>query len=119
MRFDIAHSQMVYAQALWWEFPLLPKYFFQVAGGNHVLDVEGRELHDASVARREGIKFAGEILKDMPTVLYETASLKIDVTDESGQVLFKVLVTTLGDDEIQSASTSERPLIPSAPLGRN
>ncbi|PZO48612.1 MAG: hypothetical protein DCF16_16095 [Alphaproteobacteria bacterium] len=79
----------------------LPKFFFQVAGGAHVLDVEGRELADAAVARIQGIKFAGEILKDMPTVLYETASLKIDVTDEAGQVLFKVLVTTLGDSELQ------------------
>lgn len=76
----------------------MPQYFFQVAGGNHVLDVEGRKLLNASAARIEGIKFAGEILKDMPTVLYETANLKIDVTDESGKVLFKVLVTTLADD---------------------
>lgn len=90
-------------------FPLLPKYFFQVAGGNHVLDVEGRELHDASVARREGIKFAGEILKGMPTLLYETASLKIDVTDENGKVLFKVLVTTLGDNEVLSIPTANIP----------
>ena len=38
----------------------------------------------------------------MPTLLYETAFVKIDVTDESGKVLFKVLVTTLGDDEVVS-----------------
>ena len=73
------------------------------------MDVEGRELHDASVARREGIKFAGEILKDMPTLLYETASLKIDVTDENGKVLFKVLVTTLGDNEVLSIPTANIP----------
>ena len=90
----------------------LPKYLFQVAGGNHVLDVDGRELPNASAARVEGIRFAGEILKDMPTLLYETADVKIDVTDESGQVLFKVLVTTLGDSELRSNSDSETPRAP-------
>ncbi|PZO52064.1 MAG: hypothetical protein DCF16_10270 [Alphaproteobacteria bacterium] len=84
----------------------MPKYFFQVAGGNHVLDVEGRELLSPAAARIDGIKFAGEILRDMPTLLYETSSVKIDVTDEGGQVLFKVLVTTMGDSELKSDSAS-------------
>lgn len=75
----------------------MPKYFFQVSGGNHVLDVEGSELPNASAARIQGIKFAGEILRDMPTMLYETADLKIDVTDENGRVLFAVRVTTFSD----------------------
>ena len=96
----------------------MPKYFFQVAGGNHVLDLEGKELPNASDARIQGIKFAGEILRDMPTLLYETADVKIDVTDEAGQVLFKVLVTTLGDSELQSNSDSERPYSARA-TGRN
>lgn len=86
-----------------WSFDL-PKYFFQVSGGNHVLDREGSELPNAKAARIQGIKFAGEILKDMPTVLYERADLKIDVTNEDGQVLFKVLVTTFSDGETSSGS---------------
>lgn len=77
----------------------MPKYFFQVAGGNHVLDVEGRDLPDAAAARHAGIRFAGEILHGMPTLLYETALLRIDVTDESGKVLFKVVVTTIADED--------------------
>ena len=84
----------------------LPKYLFQVSGGNHVLDTEGRELPDPSAARIQGIKLAGELLKAMPTLLYETAELKIDVTDEDGRVLFKVLVTTFGDSEPRSSSGS-------------
>ena len=82
----------------------LPKFLFHVAGGNHVLDVEGKELPNVSAARIEGIKLAGEILKELPSALYQTANFKIDVTDESGQVLFKVLVTTFGANELQSAS---------------
>lgn len=81
----------------------MPKYFFQVAGGSHVLDVDGTELPNASAARIQGIKFAGEILRDMPTLLYETADLKIDVTDENGLVLFTVLVTTMGSPATDSA----------------
>ncbi len=77
----------------------MPRYYFQVAGGNHVLDVEGRDLPDPAAARFAGIRFAGEILHGMPTLLYETAFIKIDVTDETGKVLFKVLVTTFADDE--------------------
>jgi hypothetical protein len=82
----------------------LPTFLFQIAGGNHVLDVEGKELPNASAARIEGIKLAGEILKELPTELYQTANVKIDVTDESGQILFKVVVTTFGATELQSAS---------------
>ena len=77
----------------------MPRYYFQVSGGNHVLDMEGRELPDPAAARLAGIRFAGEILNGMPTLLYETAFIKVDVTDESGKVMFKVLVTTLADDE--------------------
>lgn len=77
----------------------MPRYYFQVSGGNHVLDMEGRELPDPAAARLAGIRFAGEILHGLPTLLYETAFVKIDVTDESGKVMFKVLVTTLADDE--------------------
>jgi hypothetical protein len=77
----------------------LAHYYFQVAGGNQVLDVEGRDLPDPAAARLAGIKLAGELLNGMPTLLYETAFIKVDVTDESGKVMFKVLVTTLADDE--------------------
>ena len=84
----------------------LPKYLFQIAGGNHVLDTEGRELPDPSAARIQGIKLAGELLKAMPTLLYETAELKIEVTDEDGKVMFKVLVTTFADSEPRSSSSS-------------
>ena len=77
----------------------LPQYYFQVAGGNHVLDREGRDLPDPAAARLAGIRLAGEILNGLPTLLYETAFIKIDVTNETGKVLFKVLVTTLADDE--------------------
>lgn len=83
----------------------MPRYFFQVAGGNHILDVDGRNFPNASAARMEGVRFAGEILRDMPTLLYETAFLKIDVTDESGRVLFQVLVTTLGDEALPVSTT--------------
>lgn len=86
----------------------LPRYFFQVSGGNHVLDVEGSELPNPSAARTQGIRFAGEILRDMPTMLYETAELKIDVTAEDGQVLFTVRVTTLSDGETSSKSSNAR-----------
>ena len=77
----------------------MPKYLFQIAGGHHVLDVDERELPNPAAARIAGIKLAGEILHGVPTLLYEMALLKIDVTDESGKVLLKVLVTTLADDE--------------------
>ncbi len=77
----------------------MPKYLFHITGGHHVLDADERELPNAAAARIEGIKLAGEILHGVPTLLYETAFRKIDVTDESGKVLFKVLVTTMADDE--------------------
>lgn len=92
----------------------MPKYFFQVSGGSHVLDEEGSELPDASAARVQGIKFAGQILSGLPTLLYETADLKIAVTDENGQVLFKVLVTTVGDSELQPDPDGRRYSAPRA-----
>ncbi len=77
----------------------MAKYLFQITCGPDVLDVDGREFPNPAAARIAGIKLAGEILNGVPTLLYETAFLKIDVTDERGKVLFKVLVTTLSDDE--------------------
>lgn len=77
----------------------MPRYYFHVAGVDQVLDVEGIDLPDPAAARLAGIRFAGEILHGMPTLLDETAFIKIDVADESGKALFKVLVTTLATDE--------------------
>ena len=42
----------------------MPRYFFNVHDGHSCLDTEGTELVNLDTARREGLRFAGQVIED-------------------------------------------------------
>ena len=75
----------------------MPRYFFNTRNGHNFPDHEGTDLDDLSAARLAALRFAGEILKEEGEDFWRTSEWHLDVSDESGSVLFSVDVSASGD----------------------
>lgn len=68
----------------------VPRYHFNVYDGVSSLDLDGTELPDVQAARVEGIRLAGEILKDDADRIDLGEEWRLEVTDQAGVVLFRM-----------------------------
>ncbi|MBL0403635.1 hypothetical protein JKG68_06610 [Microvirga aerilata] len=66
----------------------MPCYFFYMNDGSSVRDAEGTELPDIYAAQDQAIRTSGEILRDRGAKFWNGTEWKLEVTDESDQVLF-------------------------------
>jgi hypothetical protein len=66
----------------------LPRNFFHVLDDHSSPDNQGTELPNDEAARREAIRFAGDILKDEADVVLFGQQLRMKVTDATGLILF-------------------------------
>lgn len=64
------------------------RYFFNLAGAVGEPDDKGLEIASLSDARIEAVKFAGDYLRDRPELVWMGEEFRVEVTDESGRVLF-------------------------------
>jgi hypothetical protein len=78
----------------------VPRYFFDVHDGTDVRDLDGTELPDMYIAQAEAIRMSGEILREMGANFWDGTEWRLEVTDESGKVLF-----------VLRFSAEERPLV--------
>ncbi len=69
----------------------MERYFFDLRNGTVERDVTGTELPGLADARREAIRFLGEVLKDEPERLVE-GTLHVDVSDDRQRHLFGLRV---------------------------
>lgn len=67
------------------------RYFFKLTNGVREMDLAGTELHDEDAARREAVRFAGELLKDDPALL-DHGQLLVSVRDEDNLVEFAITI---------------------------
>jgi hypothetical protein len=66
----------------------MPRYFFNIYDGYDVPDQDGMELQDIYVAQAQSIRMSGEILREMAAKSWDGTEWRLEVTDESGTVLF-------------------------------
>ena len=70
----------------------MPKYYFHLKDGHTELDEDGTELADLKAARREAVKFSGEVLREGPgDSLWMGEPWRLWVTDQpngAGTTLF-------------------------------
>lgn len=67
------------------------RYFFKVTNGVREVDLAGTELLDENAARREAVRFAGELLKDEPMLL-DHGRLLVSVRNEDGSIEFAITI---------------------------
>ena len=68
----------------------MPRFFFNTADGSRDVDTVGVELADQATARKQAVRFAGEVMNDDPTVLWDGCDFNVEVVDEQGELLFVV-----------------------------
>lgn len=68
----------------------MPRFHFNIYDGVTALDREGIALPDLDAARVEAIRFAGESLRDDAHRLRLGEDWHMDVTDETGLILFRL-----------------------------
>lgn len=73
----------------------MPRYHFNVFDGLSSLDIEGTELPDWQTARIEAVRLAGEILKDDADRIDLGEDWCIEVTDQTGLVLFRLTLQVI------------------------
>ena len=66
----------------------MPRFHFNVHDGHDIKDGEGVELLDFSTARREAIRLSGAILEDEADQFGAGEDWRLEVTDETGLILF-------------------------------
>ena len=67
------------------------RYFFNTTDGTVHCDETGVELKDKAAARVEAIRYAGTVMADEPGLLWDGEELHVDVSNENGLQLFKVI----------------------------
>ncbi|GEP01132.1 DUF6894 family protein [Methylobacterium haplocladii] len=90
----------------------MTRYFFNVYDGVSPIDTDGTELSDGQQARREAIRMAGLILMNEGDRLQAGRGWRLEVTDDTGLVLFQLDVqftempgiVTLASDRARAAS---------------
>ncbi|GEP11100.1 DUF6894 family protein [Methylobacterium gnaphalii] len=68
----------------------MPRYHFNVFDGRKILDPAGQDLTDANSAQVEAIMVAGEIIKDYAKHIALGEDWHMEVTDDTGLILFRL-----------------------------
>lgn len=70
----------------------VPRYYFNQIDGEFKPDDEGLELASMHDARLEAVRYAGEVLRDHPSLVWKGDDFRVEVTDAQQLLLFTVIV---------------------------
>ena len=70
----------------------MARYHFNTLKGEVREDTVGVELPGLREARIEAVRFAAEVLKDNPMIVWDGEDFRIEVTDEQGLAQFTVII---------------------------
>jgi len=68
------------------------RYFFNEIGGQLKPDDAGLEFPSIEAARVEAVRYAAEVLRERPTLIWAGEDFRVEVTDERHLTLFTVIV---------------------------
>ena len=85
------------------------RYFFNQANGELKVDSEGIEFTTIHEARLEAVRYAGEVIRDHPTLIWMGEDFRVEVTDEDKLVMFTVIVVGVDSPAGASLSASQAP----------
>lgn len=68
------------------------RYFFNQAGVVYYPDNMGYELASHDEARIMAVRYASDVMRDHPTLVWHGEDFRIEVTDSDGLLLFTVVV---------------------------
>lgn len=68
------------------------RYFFNQIDSEIKPDDEGLEFEHFSDARIEAVRYAAEVIRDHPTLVWTGEDFRVEVTDKDKLILFTVIV---------------------------
>lgn len=66
----------------------MPRYFFDIKDGQDFPDLQGSEWKDLAEARIEAVRYAAEVLREMPERFWNAELWTMSVSDQNRQPLF-------------------------------
>lgn len=84
----------------------MSRYHFNVYDGYSDIDEDGHELPDLHAARVEALRLAGGIIKDAADRADMSDEWRVEVTDDSGLMLFRMEFTVVESQTAKTASMS-------------
>ncbi|MEL6064001.1 MULTISPECIES: DUF6894 family protein [unclassified Methylobacterium] len=85
----------------------MPRFYFHVHDGCSVLDPDGTELADPQAARLEAIRIAGDILKHDAHRIALGEDWRIEVTDDTGLILFQMTFLVIESPVMRRAARAD------------
>ncbi len=71
----------------------MPRYYFHVKDGKNYRDLQGTELADTDAARREALRFTGDLLNEGENGFWDGVEWSMEVTDAIGSAFFTLRFT--------------------------
>jgi hypothetical protein len=71
----------------------MTRYFFDIADGDVFPDLQGSDWPDLAAARIEAVRYAAEVLKEMPERFWNTEEWVMTVRDERRTPVFTLAFT--------------------------
>lgn len=68
------------------------RFFFNQLQGEVKLGDEGKEFATVNEARVEAVRYAAEVMRDHPTMIWTGQDFRIEVTNAEKLVLFTVVI---------------------------
>jgi hypothetical protein len=68
----------------------MARYFFNVTDGEYIADDVGIEFASLDLAKAEAVELATRLLRDNATRFWQGVDWMIEVTDETGLILFSL-----------------------------
>ena len=84
----------------------MPRYHFNVLDGERERDADGIDLSSWRKARLGAIRYAGEVLRDDPKRIAENKEWHMEVTDDTGLVLFSLDFSVMAEPALQAQRSS-------------
>jgi hypothetical protein len=66
----------------------MSRYYFDIKDGQDFPDAEGSEWPDLNAARVEAVRYAAEVIKEMPERFWHCETWLMSVSDQHRQPLF-------------------------------
>ena len=66
----------------------MPRYFFDIKDGQDFPDLQGSEWKDLAEARIEAVRYAAEVLREMPERFWNAELWTLSVSDQNRKLLF-------------------------------
>lgn len=84
----------------------MPRYHFNIHDGHSEIDRDGTELPDIQTARSEALQLAGTIISDAGRRVEFGEDWRVEVTDDSGLVLFRMDFVVVESPAVSKVSGS-------------